>query len=452
MTPTPPQPGGDAGSRLLAHGVGGPADLPLPAEWAIAGGAAALAVTFVVLLAAWRRPRFAHSPGRPLPRLQQVVDSAAFVWGLRLLGLVVSGYVATAAIFGEDLRVNPVFGFVYVLLWVGLIPLSLAFGPVVRALSPLRTLHVLLSRVTGGHPERGLATMPSWVGYWPAAIGLFAFVWLELVHPEQVYLGPVRLWFAIYTAALIVGAAVFGDRWFARADPFEVYSTLVAHLSPWGRDADGALVLRSPMANLRRVPVETGLVAVVAVLLGSTAYDSFREAPVWRRFVQADELPLPATPLNTLVLLAFCVAVGAVFWLATAAERPVPPWRRAQVPGELAHSVVPIVLGYMVAHYASLLVEYGQQTLIYLSDPLVRGDDLLGTADRDVAYVLSSNPAFLATLKVVAIVAGHLLGVLAAHDRSLELLPERRRVVGQLPLLAVMVAFTFGGLYLLFGV
>src|SRR5690606_16948418 len=127
-------------------------------------------------------------------------------------------------------------------------------------------------------------------------------------------------------------------------------------------------------------------------------------------------------------------------------------WGRSDVPGQLAHSVVPIILGYMVAHYVSLLVEYGQQTVIYLSDPLVRGDDYLGTADLTVSYALSSNPALLATLKVFAIVLGHLLGVLAAHDRSLELLDRRRHLSGQLPLLAVMVGFTFAGLWLLFGV
>jgi hypothetical protein len=441
---------GSVGDHVLAHGVGGAADLPIPAGWAVTGGAAALALTFVVLLLAWRTPRFAGAAERAVPGLDRVVSSTAFVVVVRLVGLVATAYVVMAAVWGADLRLNPVFGVVYVLLWVGLVPASLLLGPVVRALSPLRTVHVVLSRLTGGDPAHGLVALPRWLGYWPAAIGLLAFVWLELVHPEQTYLTPVRVWFACYAGVMLVGAAVFGDRWFARADPFEVYSSLVAHLSPWGRTDDGTLVVRNPLRNLRSIPVEPGLVAVVGVLLGSTAFDSFREAPVWRRVVQ--DLPSGATWVNTGVLVAFCAGVAVAFWAATVAVPPRAPWARRDVPGLLAHSVVPIILGYMVAHYASLLVEYGQQTVIYLSDPLVRGDDLLGTADLTVAYVLSSRPGLLATLKVVAIVLGHLLGVLAAHDRSLELLDERRRVSGQLPLLAVMVAFTFGGLWLLFGI
>ena len=70
------------------------------------------------------------------------------------------------------------------LVWVGLVPASLLFGPVVRAVSPVRTINLLLVRVTGGDPAAGLLTYPARLGYWPAALGLFAFVWQELVNPR----------------------------------------------------------------------------------------------------------------------------------------------------------------------------------------------------------------------------------------------------------------------------
>jgi hypothetical protein len=57
----------------------------------------------------------------------------------------------------------------------------------------------------------------------------------------------------------------------------------------------------------------------------------------------------------------------------------------------------------------------------------------------------------LASIKVLAVVLGHVLGVIAAHDRALTLLPRRHQVVGQLGLLVIMVAYTATGLYLLFG-
>jgi hypothetical protein len=48
------------------------------------------------------------------------------------------------------------------------------------------------------------------------------------------------------------------------------------------------------------------------------------------------------------------------------------------------------------------------------------------------------------------VVLGHVLGVVSAHDRAIRLLPRQHQLVGQLPLLVVMIAFTVGGLTLLF--
>ncbi|MCY7395012.1 MAG: hypothetical protein LH468_02475 [Nocardioides sp.] len=441
---------------VVAHGLGGGGDLPLPPELAIAGGTAALTVSFAILLLAWRRPRFddanAGATGRAVPKgLAAVLDSRWLARALMAFGLVAFAYIAVAAVLGQDLLINPVFGVGYVLLWVGIVPASLLFGPAFRAISPARTLHLLLARATRVDPGTGTSTYPARWGYWPAAVGLFAFVWMELVYPYSTELSPFRLWFAGYLAVMVVGSAVFGSRWLERADPFEVYSTLVGHLSVWGRDDDGTLVWRSPLRNLARVRGEPGLVAAVAVLLGSTAYDSFREANVWVRFTQSFEGPV--TLLDTAVLLAAIGIVGLTFSAATMATGvDAARAARRSLPGVFAHAVVPIIVGYMVAHYLTFFVEYGQQTLIQLSDPLSRGDNLLGTADWEVDYWLSNNPSVLATIKVLAIVTGHVLGVVAAHDKAIQVLPARHHATGQLPLLFAMVLYTFGGLYLLFGV
>jgi hypothetical protein len=117
----------------------------------------------------------------------------------------------------------------------------------------------------------------------------------------------------------------------------------------------------------------------------------------------------------------------------------------------MAHSLIPIVIGYVFAHYLSYLVERGQQTVILLADPLGRGWNLLGLGDAQVSYVLSMHPAVLSTLKVAFVVAGHVAGVIAAHDRALRLLPARHQLTGQLAMMLVMVGYTFTGLYLLFG-
>jgi hypothetical protein len=436
------------------HGLGGAKDLPIPASLAIAGGTAALIVSFCVLILAWRTPRYAGAAraGRPLPPgLAGLIDSDGWAWTLRLLGLLVAGWFTWALVAGPDLVTNPVFGSFYVLLWVGIVPASLLFGRIFRAMSPMRTINLLFARATGGEPSKGMAAYPEWLGSWPAAAGLFAFVWLELVNTHSAYLGPVRLWIAAYVAVMLVGSAVFGDTWLSRADPFEAYSDLLAKLSPWGRREDGTLVWRSPLANLATTRPRAGLVAMVAVLFGSTAFDSYKDTPRWVKFVS--DLGTDVQLINTLALLGFCAAVGFSFAIATRTTTVDPetgPEHRA-LPSLLAHSVVPIIVGYMTAHYLSYFVEQGQTTVIQLSDPMVEGQNLLGTANWTVNYWLSFHPTFLASVKVLAVVTGHIVGVVAAHDRALEVLPKRHQVVGQLGLLVVMVAYTATGLYLLFG-
>jgi hypothetical protein len=437
------------GGLLPAHGLGGAQDLPISRELTILAAAAAVAGSFVVLALAWRTPRYdAATSGRPAPAwLASTVDSFAWRALWRLVGLLALAYLVVVAVFGKDLLLNPIFGIFYVWIWAGMVPASALFGRVWRAISPFRLINAGIARLSGSDPDDGILRYPSRLGTWPAALGLLAFVWMELVYPHNVDLSPVRLWCAIYVALMIAGGALFGNTFYARADPFEVYSSLVAHVSIWGR-RDGRLVIRSPLANLDTTPATPGLVAVIAVLFGSTAFDAFRESTRWLTFIQ--DTGYSTYVQNNLGLLAFCVAVGAVLWLACVATGVGPEQSRSRLPDVLAPSVIPIIVGYVVAHYLSYLVEIGTQTLVQVSDPLSNGSNLFGTGTLTVPYWLSYHPTFLADVKVLAVVAGHVLGVVVAHERAIKVLPRKHQLTGQLPLLVAMICFTVGGLYLLF--
>ncbi|MFC9244284.1 hypothetical protein ACFT7S_09715, partial [Streptomyces sp. NPDC057136] len=308
-------------------------------------------------------------------------------------------------------------------------------GPVWRLFNPLRTLHLLLCRARGRDPVVG-RPLPAYLGLWPAATGLLAFTWLELVAPEPASSSALLLFLTLYAACHLVGAARHGSRWFDQADAFEVYSGLLARLSPLGRrPADRRLVLRSPFNGLDATPRAPGLVATVCVLLGSTAYDGFSDAPSWISAVQTS--PLGRTTAGTFGLLGAVVLVAALYALCAGATRlicgPLPHPLTA-----FAHSLVPIALGYLVAHYFTLFVTEGPRTVMVAS----------GT-DSPVGPEPPLGPGGLAVLQVSAVVLGHVLGVIAAHDRSVRLFPPGRAVAGQLPLLILMIAYTIGGLTLL---
>jgi hypothetical protein len=432
----------------LAHGIGGRQDLPVPFEQALGGALVALVATVVVLTMAWPRSRFrGGAAGRPVPApLARLLDARVLRLALRTAGMLVAGWVVAEVIAGaEQGRDNPVPGVLYVVMWVWLPLASMLVGPVWRLVSPIRTLHAALTRLSGQDPNRGLITLPPRWGYWPAAVGLAVFVWLELVPPERASMPVVALALACYAAVTLVGGLLFGAGWFARADPFEVYSTLAARLAPLGRRDDGRLVVRSPFNGLDATPIHPGLVAVVLILLGSTAYDSLSNAPRWLQIAQDTGSPVAA---GTAGLAGCIVLISALYIAATRAAGRVGGDRRP-LPGLFAHSILPIALGYVVAHYYSLAIVEGQRTIILATTHPDQTGNLLGLSTVDIGYGLV-QPAFVASLQVAAVVAGHITGAVAAHDRAVRVFPPTLSTVAQLPLLLLMIGYTYLGLSLLF--
>ncbi len=82
---------------------------------------------------------------------------------------------------------------------------------------------------------------------------------------------------------------------------------------------------------------------------------------------------------------------------------------------------MPIGFAYLVAHYFSLFVLQGQYVYPLASDPFGYGWDLFGTKDY-VPDLTILEPATIWYVQVGALVAGHVLGLVIAHDRALSLL------------------------------
>ena len=98
--------------------------------------------------------------------------------------------------------------------------------------------------------------------------------------------------------------------------------------------------------------------------------------------------------------------------------------------GEIArsyvHTLVPIAAVYVIAHYFSLLAYNGQAIAYLASDPLGEGSDLLGTADATIDYgVIGASAIWY--VQVGVLVAGHVCGLVLAHDRALAMYREGAR-------------------------
>jgi hypothetical protein len=431
---------------VLAHGVGQRTDLPIPLGLAFYGAGMAILASFAILLLFWPRPRLgdAHS-GRPLPDVvQRLADSAVVRRSLQALALAVTALVLAAALAGpEDADRNLSPWVLYVTFWVGLVPASLLLGPVWRVVNPLRLVHRALRIVVRRCPgEKRLDRL----GLWPAAVSLVAFLWLELVAPERSEPSTVAAFLLGYAVVQVAASLWFGEEWFARGDGFEVYSSLVARLSPWGRRDDGRVVLRNPLVSALHTPALPGLAAVVVVLLGSTAFDGLSRTVFWQSGPGAANDILSGT-LGLLVMIAL---VAVLYLLGTRLSGRLARQPLGEQPRRYAATVIPIVLGYTIAHYFSLFVLDGQTTWILASNPFGSpGVDLFGTYGN-VVDLSAVGPDAIAYVQVGAVVTGHVLGVILAHERAL-LSARRARASDQLPLVIVMVLFTLGGLGLLFG-
>ncbi|MEV5551971.1 hypothetical protein AB0L35_38560 [Streptomyces sp. NPDC052309] len=427
-------------AHVVGHGSG-----PIPRTYALIAGATALYASFDALRLRWQERRFdERRVWRTVPQpLSLAVDHPLLRRTLRVVGAALALLtltVLTTGYGGHEL--GP--AMVYVLFWVGLVPASLLLGPVWRLLNPLRSVHEVVCALTRVPPDEGLRRLPDRVGVWPAAVGLLCFGWLELAAPGRGSASAVLLWLWLYGAVQLVAATVYGSRWFARGDTFEVYSSIVAAMSPLGRSPDGdrRLVLRNPFNGLAGVRDRPGLTALVSVMLALTAFDSFANTDAWK----AASDGLPESPARTAGLVGTALLMLGLLRLSAWAARRLShgaPWSA----GLMAPSLVPVAVGYAIAHYASALMLEAQR---FVDVFFVSGEPLAthhGGAPA-VQYALPSA-VVLALLQVVSVVTGHVLGVIAAHDSAVGALPSGRKVWPQVPLFVLMIALTLGGLTLL---
>lgn len=448
-----------------AHGLAARADLPIP-KWLFAWGAGlVLLASFAALALLWPRPKLQETHWRPLAGrlggalVAPPVRLAAGGLGVVLLALVIwSGFDGSPVVTDNFAPT-----FVYVVFWVGLVPISVLFGDVFQALNPwaaiARAVAWSLERRRRGAAPPPLC-YPDWLGRWPAAIGLAAFAFIELAAGTGAVPQNVAIAALFYTVITLVAMSFFGiDVWLERGEAFSVYFNLLSRISPL-EVRDGKLGLRRPLSGLAQFDGSLpGTTALVAVMIGGVTFDGAAEGPVWSPISRSvvDSLGSRgiggATAVHlaaTAGLIVAILLIAALYRLGIAGARRVrggPPG--STLAGLFAHTLVPIAVAYVGAHYSSFLLTQGQAIVPLASDPLGRGWNLFGGANRLVDYgVITATATWY--LQVALVVLGHVAGLTAAHDRALVLYSDGRAALrSQFWMLGVMIGFTFLALFLL---
>ncbi len=452
---------------LFAHGVGSRGDLPLPLWMFTWGAAIALGLSFVALGVLWKEPRLAQAAiGRRL--LGDRIP--AWLGGLRGIGQVVAlGLLLLclwAGFFGADTDAQNVLPVTfYVVAWVGAQLIAGLFGDVWRAISPFTTIargvEVIASRL-----GMAVTDAPPRLGHLPAAAGMFVFLFIELAHPSGSSPRVLAWALLVHIVVIIVLTLRWGASWIADNEPFGALlamigamgivarsaATGVGRFSPGSETASG-LTARAPMSGLATTPVLRGTLATLLVVLGGTTFDGFVESEAGRDIFGRPSGWGGAVTL-TIGLILSILLVTALFGVGIRWTCKVTGLDPEWVTDSFTPSLVPIVFGYAIAHYAQLLADEVQTFWFRLSDPAGLGWNLFGQADS-TANLTWLSPTAIAWIQVLAILFGHIGAVLVAHDRSMEIVDHNtstgsvNALRSQYVMLLVMVLYSCLGLWLL---
>lgn len=460
-------------SAVDAHAFGATYTLPLPLWLYLYGCVAALAASFMVAVVVGRD---GHRPGVPshlqradLTRDDRGIGGSRHRW--HRVGWAAALVFSTVCALGgsQVASANASMTMFWVLFLLGFQYVCACFGNLYRTVNPWRTTAQIMGIAESGSKRMRHGDSR---GYYVAFAFMYALICLELFGTGS----PRELGIALlaYTAINIVGAFALGTRvWFGSFEAFAVVFDIVGSLSllrPASRHLkiiDPVMVPCADGSELRAPP--TGLALCILFLLSSTAFDGFRDTRVfvdlywvrvyrWLTPVVGSDITQSFSRLQTgyhafqyIALLASPLPFAFVLWLASLCGKAL--MRTSMSSVLLAHAfapaIIPVAVGYNVAHYFTLVALQGPDIVRLASDPFGRGWDLFGTTFHHPATLLL--PADLVWhIQVAAILVGHVVGILFAHRIALRIFGTgKMAALNQFPTLVVMLLYTTTGLWIL---
>ena len=433
------------------------------------GAAAAVVVSFIIVgLFVRRVPRARGYPRLDLLRYPagRWLTSGGFAFALQLAALALFIVVVIAGFRGDQ---NPYKNIaptmVWTVWWVGLAYVSAFVGDLWALINPWRTIFEAIETIYRGITRRPALSLrlsyPRWLGVWPAAALLLAFTWIELVYPTPAVPSHIACLALGYTIITLVGMLVFDcDTWLKHGEVFTLVFGTFARFAPIEASGDPthrALALRPFGAGLTDTrSVSISMTAFVLLLLATVLYDGVLGTPEWTNVENMLAAYLPAgefrfMAVKTAGLVVFWVALFGAYLAASVAMSAMTAVRLS--PLDMARSfvltLVPIAIGYHLAHYLTFLLIQGQYIIPLVSDPFGFGWNLFGTAGYrvDIAIV---GARFAWYAAVTAILLGHIAAVYLAHLKAMHTFGTHSIALrSQVPLTALMVVYTFVSLSIL---
>jgi hypothetical protein len=432
-------------SPAAAHAIAERYDLPVPLGYFVAGSAAVVAVTFAIAaLFVLTAPRLREEwQVRPPEALCPLAHS------VRGYGVASFVLVLIAGLFGHEHPVRNIAPtMVWIGWWVGFGFLCAFVANLWPLLNPWRTLFYLAEHARHRH-RLHRRPYPYAIGEWPAVVFLLIFVWFEIVSPfasKPFILACVIL---AYSAVTFAGMAAYGrEAWLNHAEAFTVMFSILGRFAPMrieGAERKGGTVALRFWGSglLKGDPPSNAVVAFVLLLLSAVLFDGLLGTGFWRWL----EPKLPSDRGGVLAATFGLAATWLLFlgaYLLTCASMSLVAGRHGAIWFARAYvfTLVPIAVGYNLAHNFSYLLIQGQELLRLASDPLGLDWNLFGTANRttNVDVVDARTTWYVA---IGAILGGHIIAVWLAHVVALRTAASRALAIRALiPLTVLMVIYT----------
>ena len=408
----------------------------------LSGAGASIILTFIVMALFVRDAR-----PQAVRRIHVFSASGWTVGLLRWVAVLLFLLSLAAGFFGaQDPYRNVLPTMVWVVWWVGFAFVCALVGNLWALVNPLATLFNF----------RGRLPYPARLGAWPAVVLFFAFAWAELVWRDNDV--PYLLAWAVLAYSALTGLAMFlfgRSAWLQNGEAFHIAFGVLGRFAPLEGGA-GEVRLRMPGAGLlEERPPPPGMMVFVILMLATVTFDGLLETPLYQQWSTALQ-QVPAAGRLLFFLSEF--GLDESEWMATTSLLAVvlafiAAYRLAALGmGKAAAvfvlSLVPIAVAYHLAHYFSLLLTAGQFIIPLASDPFGFGWDLFGTGGYKVDLGIV-NPYVFWYSAVALIVAGHAIAVFVAHIQAVRHFGSAAAMRSQLPMMALMVAYTTLSLWIL---
>ena len=382
---------------------------------------------------------------KSLDNLQKTFSILSFVF---IVTLIFFGWYGS-----RDPLSNPLSLFIWTVWFIGFPILQIIFGNFWHFTNPWIGIIRFLKL------ENGYFKLPQNFYYFPAVLGFTIFALFMLVHiaPNDPYiLGNAVL---IYLFVNFLFIYLFGRDWLQRGECFTIFFSFLSKMSLFWIEKNKIIFgfWGARLTEINSLPVSFCI--FISTVLATLSFDGLNETFWWFKIINVNPLEFHGRSSvifeNSVGLLLFVILLFTIFssiiflGLLFAGKQK----ETLSIIGIQSISLLPIALGYHVAHYLTSFIVDIQYVLSTITDPFSNGSDYFGFG------VIYQTTGFFNTIETVnliwiiqgsAIVIGHVWAVLLSHKICYQYFNSNIKIfLSQIPISIFMICYTFLGLWIL---